>query len=645
MSDTKSNAFEQKNLPVDVIIATDCGSTTTKAIMIEKKNENGVDVYRQTFRGEAPTTVEAPFEDVTRGVLNAVQELEELSGRKIIDLDKVEKGADSPFYYRNEHPNDKNNGIDIYISTSSAGGGLQMITAGVVKSMTGESAQRAALGGGAIVMDILAINDKRLPHQRIETIRKLRPDMILLSGGTDNGSESHVTTMAELIASADPKPRLGHSFKLPVIYAGNKKACDKIKLILADKVDLTITDNLRPDLEVENLMPARQEIQRLFEEHVMKQAPGYDKLTRWVGAHIMPTPMAMGLIIQAIAKARQLNVVGVDIGGATTDVFSDFKVQLFGTQNFERIFNRSVSANLGMSYSVSNVMAEAGFENVMRWVPFDIEEVDLRNRIKNKMIRPTTIPQMLAELVIEQALAREALSLAFVQHKQLATGLKGVQRTGDLESLGGGMGGDESFIKMMDLDLLVGSGGVLSHAPRRNQSLSMMMDAYLPEGHTILAVDSIFMMPHLGVLSTVNKTAAEEVFDRDCMIYLGSTISAAGNSRQGWKSNTKAFSYEITLPDGKVLSGDIAYGSMKLIPELKVGERARFKGNPERDFDLGAGKGKIAEYEIWGGVVGVVLDGRGRPLNLPVGKSDRVAKLSEWAKELGAFENLSNVHL
>ncbi len=87
-------------------------------------------------------------------------------------------------------------------------------------------------------------------------------------------------------------------------------------------------------------------------------------------------------------------MIGVDIGGATTDVFS-----VFG-----EIFNRTVSANLGMSYSVSNVLAEAGIENILRWVPFAIDESELRNRIKNKMIRPTTIPQTLEELMIEQAI-------------------------------------------------------------------------------------------------------------------------------------------------------------------------------------------------------------------------------------------------
>ena len=89
----------------------------------------------------------------------------------------------------------------------------------------------------------------------------------------------------------------------------------------------------------------------------------------------------------------------MDIGGATTDVFSVFR-----NQEGEAIFNRTVSANLGMSYSISNVLAEAGMENVLRWVPFDIDVSDLGNRIKNKMIRPTTIPQALEELIMRAPL-------------------------------------------------------------------------------------------------------------------------------------------------------------------------------------------------------------------------------------------------
>ena len=586
-----------------VIVATDCGSTTTKAILIERKPEG----YRQTFRGESPTTVEAPFEDVTRGVLNSLAELEELSGRRILDGEKIITPARG------------GEGVDIYISTSSAGGGLQMMVAGVVKSMTAESAQRAALGAGAIVMDVLASNDQRPAHQKIERVRTLRPDMVLLSGGTDGGTVRHVAEMAEFLAAANPRPRLGSSFLLPVVYAGNQDARGAVQAALAEKAELHITDNLRPVLERENLAPARNEIHELFLKHVMAQAPGYGKLMSWVGAPIMPTPAAVGYIIQQIARKEGLNIIGVDIGGATTDVFSDFD----GT------FNRTVSANLGMSYSVSNVLAEAGLENILRWVPFDIDETDLRDRIKNKMIRPTTVPQLLEELKIEQAIAREALRLAFAQHKQLAVGLKGVQRGRTIsESFDESMSG-QTLIDMSRLDLLVGSGGVLSHAPRRSQAMLMLLDAFQPEGLTRLAVDSIFMMPHLGVLAQVHEAAAAEVFQRDCLINLGTCVAPLGRPRPG----ARCFDYALTV-DGRTRRGTVPGGQLVLEP-LGVGQTAALSLEPARGIDLGAGKGRAVEAEVHGGVVGVVFDSRGRPLQIPQG--DRSATLTGWAEALNAY--------
>jgi len=604
---------------LNVIVATDCGSTTTKAILIEKKPEG----YRQTFRGEAPTTVEAPFEDVTRGVLNSMAELEELSGRKLLDGERIIT------------PAREGAGADVYISTSSAGGGLQMMVAGVVKSMTAESAQRAALGAGAIVMDVLASNDQRAPHEKIERIRTLRPDMVLLSGGTDGGTVRHVVELAEFLAAANPRPRLGSSYSLPVVYAGNADARETVQQTLAEKAELHITENLRPVLERENLTPARDEIHDLFLKHVMAQAPGYRKLMGWVGAPIMPTPAAVGNIIQRIARSQSLNIVGVDIGGATTDVFSDFEVESDrGTsaepgESSQRVFNRSVSANLGMSYSVSNVLAETGLANILRWVPFDIDETDLRDRIKNKMIRPTTIPHLLEELKIEQAIAREALRLAFVQHKLLAVGLKGVQRGRTISESFDESTSGETVIRMAELDLLVGSGGVLSHAPRRNQAMMMLIDAFEPEGVTRLAVDSIFMMPHLGVLAEVHEQAAAEVFERDCLINLGTCVACSGRPKAG----SKCLEYRLTA-GGRTREGTVAGGEMALEP-LEVGQNAKVTVDPARSADVGAGRGKPIEAEIAGGVVGVVFDARGRPLAVP--EANRSETVTRWTQALGAY--------
>jgi len=592
---------------IKIILATDCGSTTTKAILIEKIGDG----YRQTFRGEAPTTVEAPFEDVTMGVLNAVQEVEELSGRKLIDENN-----------RIIKPARHGRGCDIYISTSSAGGGLQMMVAGVVRKMTAESAERAALGAGAIVMDVLACNDKRLPHEQIQRIRQLRPDMILLSGGVNGGTKTHVVELAELIAAADPKPRLGLGYRLPVIYAGNVDARPEIKLCLNEKTDLSLVENLRPVLEKENLNPAREKIHDLFLEHVMAQAPGYGKLLTWVDADIMPTPAAVGNILKTIAEKQNINAVGVDIGGATTDVFS-----VFGG-----IFNRTVSANLGMSYSISNVLAETGLANVVRWLPFDIDERDLRNRIKNKMIRPTTIPQTLEELILEQALAKEALRLAFIQHQAFATALKGVQQQRTIGDTFSQDTGGASLVNMLHLNLIVGSGGVLSHAPRMEQTALMLIDAFLPQGLTLLAKDSIFMMPHLGVLAQVHTKAATEVFEKDCMIYLGTAVCPVGRS----KKQKEIMHYRLDFPDGRIEQGNLLYGRMKLI-RLGVGEKAKLLAEPTRDFELGAGKGKKIQQEIFGGTVGIILDGRGRPLLLPEDTNLQRQNLKQWILALDVY--------
>ena len=600
-------------MTLKTILATDCGSTTTKAILIEYLNGE----YRLTQRGEAPTTVEAPFEDVTRGVLNAVMEIEELSGRTIIEDDQVIS------------PSNGTTGVDIYISTSSAGGGLQMMVAGVVKTMSGESAERAALGAGSIVMDIIASNDGRLPHEKIKRIRDLRPDMILLSGGIDGGTVSHVVELAEILAAANPQPRLGQEYKLPVIYAGNNKAQDQIRETLGDMVDLDIVDNIRPVLEKENLEPSRDKIHDLFMEHVMQQAPGYKKLMSWTDAPIMPTPGAVGSLIEMIAEKEDITVVGVDIGGATTDIFSVFQGK----------FNRTVSANLGMSYSICNVLAESGLDNVLRWVPFDIDRKELTNRIGNKMIRPTTVPQSLEELFIEQSIAREALRLSFKQHKEFAVGLKGIQKERTISDAFEQSTSGESLVNMMDLDLLVGSGGVLSHAPRREQSAKMLIDSFMPEGVTQLAVDSIFMMPQLGVLAHVDKEefkdesrkAALEVFHKDCLIRLGTCINPVGRSKPG----DIVLNAELTMPDGRILEQELIKDKIVRIEVPFEPVKAILR--PGKNMDIGAGPGQEIATDIYGGTVGLIFDGRDRPISIPSDPLKRLEALRSWSSALNEY--------
>ena len=164
----------------------------------------------------------------------------------------------------------------------------------------------------------------------------------------------------------------------------------------------------------------------------------------------------------------------------------------------------------------------------------------------------------------------------------------------------------QTLVDLMALDLLVGSGGVLSHAPRRQQAMIIMMDAFQPEGVTQLAVDSIFMMPQLGVLAQVNPGAATQVFKQDCLIHLGPCIAPIGSEGK--------LKIMVDLPSGKV-EEEISANEIHCYP-LPVGETAHVHLQPDRHFDLGAGGGVAVEKVVTGGVVGLVVDTRGRPLNL-----------------------------
>lgn len=589
------------------ILVTDVGSTTTKARLFSNREGE----WRYLSSGESPTTVEAPYENVTLGVKNAVNEVEELIDRSILSI--KENGI---MISHNESA-----GVDLYCTTSSAGGGLQMMVAGVIKTITAESANRAALGAGAIVMDILAVDDQRKDYEKIRRIRNLRPDMILLAGGTDGGTQYHVIQMAELIKAAGPKPRLGVNYKLPMIYAGNKDIRTKIEELMGEDFALEIVENLRSTLETEQTEPARIAVHELFMEHVMSHAPGYNELMTWTDIDIMPTPAGEGLAIQLISRTYELNVIGVGLGGATTNIYSIVDGK----------FVRSVSANLGMSYSITNVMKEAGIENIMRWIPFHIQEKDLGNRLLNKMIRPTTIPQTLEELIIEHSVAREAIRLGFKHHKTIATRLKGIHVQRDIASIFD-QGLAETYIDLMNIDIIVGTGGLLSHAPRRAQSMLIMIDAYQPEGITMMFQDSVFMMPHLGVLSSVYPDIAWNIFDKDCLIRLGTVIAPKGIGKEG----DKVMNIDLQMSDGKNIHEEMSFGEIKQL-SLKVGQAAKATISPQKGFDIGAGPGKKIEREVQGGVVGLLLDARGRPLQLPNDTVTRRNLLLNWFKNLDLY--------
>lgn len=589
--------------PVDKrILAVDVGSTTTKACLFQKDSSG----WRLLGKTTVPTTVESPHLDVMVGVKSALSKLSERLGIVLMDQGKLIS------------PAKEGEGVDLFVATSSAGGGLLMLVTGLMKEITAESAHRAALGAGAIVSDVISLDDSRMVVERLERIAKLRPDMILVTGGTDGGNISDVAAVSEIVAMAHPRPRFGEDFKIPVVYAGNIDARDYVAGVFRDVMDVTFTENIRPVLEKEVLDPARNAIHDVFLEHVMKRAPGYNTLLTWADGHVKPTPLAVGEMLRYVSQERNQDVLGMDIGGATTDVFSVIRGN----------FYRTVSANLGMSYSLGNVLTEAKPENILRWLPFEADEGYVRNWHFNKMIRPTTLPETFEELMLEQASAREILRLSLNHHKSLVRGLKGVKQKRDVGDIFNQKGTGSTLINLMEIGCIIGTGGALSYAPRRAQAAMIMIDGIEPEGVTDLFVDSQFLLPHLGVLVDIDMESAREILEREALVPLGTCVAPVGPRMPLGKTIAR-----VNLGD-KTYS--ITWGEIQKVPVPAEGA-VEIEIVPEREFDVGGGKGVPLRARAIPGVVGLILDGRGRPVWLPESARERIKLLKQWCTALDAY--------
>ncbi|HPT35582.1 MAG TPA: glutamate mutase L [Bacillota bacterium] len=584
------------------LLAADIGSTTTKTVLFEIQDG----AWAMKGKAVSPTTVEAPHLDVMIGLRQALSKLEALTGIRLLD------GA------RLITPAGEGLGVDIFVASSSAGGGLQMVVTGLMKEITAESAHRAALGAGAIVSDVIALDDPRSAIEKIDAIKRLRPDMVLVTGGTDGGNISEVAAIAEMVAMANPEPRFGQDFKTPVIFAGNVEARSFVEQLFKDQMELSFADNIRPMLEKEVLGPARHKIHDIFLEHVMMHAPGYSTLFAWADGHIKPTPVAVGDALRFVAGKFDGDLLAVDVGGATTDVFSVIDSE----------FYRTVSANLGMSYSMGNVLAEATPAMVLRWLPFEADENIVRNWNFNKMIRPTGLPHTFQELMLEQAVCKEALRLSLEHHKSLIRGLKGVRQQRGVGDIFRQAATGDTLVDMMEIKVMIGTGGALSYAPRRSQAAMILLDGLQPEGITHLYVDSWFLLPHMGVLMDIDKDVARELIEKETLIPLGTCIAPVGPQASPGRTIAR-----VTVGGDTY---DVVSGALQVI-DLEDGGQGGIEVVPHREFDVGGGPGRPVSEQLPGGVTRLILDGRGRPLELPKDVTSARRTVARWYHALGAY--------
>lgn len=450
----------------------DIGSTTTKAFLFS--NDGDLLASARTA-----TTVEKPFEDVKIGLRNAIKDIEQGTG-KIIFNNQGEISSE----------------INVLL-TSSAGGGLEMLVVGITDLYSAKIGRKAALGAGAIIQEVICGGDGRDIDDKIRLLGKIFPDIILLVGGINSNNITNICMYAEYIK----KSKMRNKYKknpIPILYAGNECARSEIVKILED-YPVFIDRNICQDFMLPDTKDLQKKIIEIFFEHVMEDAPGYAPLKNIVEVPILPTPIAVTKTLHLLSEDHN-NILMFDIGGATTDVFTLYNDKMF----------RSVSANIGMSFSIENVLNTSGLKNIIKYLRFHIDEDEILNYIGNKKLNPTSIPQSKIALEIERSVAINAITIALNNHfalykedleqkSQKFTRIKIYQKTFSLKTF------------LDSFDVVIGSGGIVSNNVDLNISKEIIENAVERKDIPRIYIDKGFMFPHVGVLSDYKPEMAKKI--------------------------------------------------------------------------------------------------------------------------------------
>ena len=390
------------------VLLIDFGSTYTKL--------TAVDVEGEAILGTAQsyTTVQT---DINDGLTNALRLLEEKTGK----LEFAETFA-----------------------CSSAAGGLRMVSSGLVPELTSEAAKLASLGAGAKIVGLYSF---QMTEEDMEEIQALKPDIFLLVGGTDGGNTACIEHNAQMLASIHPT--------FPIVIAGNRNSARKCQKIL-ENCETYVCPNVMPKFGTLNIEPTQKQIREIFLNRII-QAKGLSAAATLLSDIMMPTPSAVMQAMQLLSEGCEGelgigDLVAVDVGGATTDIYSMAEGMPESMNTVykgipEPFAKRTVEGDIGMRYSVHGIVEAVGADRVGKLAGIRPERVEelvswLREHTDSVPDGNTELEQLdhaLASMAIETAVARHAgtmeetytmMGLTYVQSGKNLTRVKQIVVTG-----------------------------------------------------------------------------------------------------------------------------------------------------------------------------------------------------------------------
>jgi hypothetical protein len=563
------------------LLAIDLGSVYTRAFLFDMVEGQ----YSFIASGSAPNTMKKPYCDINESLHRAFTQLEEKTGRGIID-------SQAKLLYPSTH---EGMGIDRLVLTYSAGPEVRMILVGLLPELSLDSLRVIANSVYGTVVDAIGVGDVRSIDEQIDTVLRLSPQIIVFGGGIELGANRSVLKMAELISLI--LKVLPEEKRPEVLYCGNSVLAQRIKEGLEHWTPVATAKNIRPSLNDETYMDAQLLLSQMVLYQKSQKIQGLEELSQICSTEPESTAMGFHRIIRYLGteSKQQRCVLGVDLGAShTTMALAD------RSQSIINVFD------LGLGTAMPMIIRKAGLDAIYEWIASDIPPSLVQDYIWQKRIQPGQIPADQVALEIEQAAARVALRWMIQQMKQRWP------------------------LDKQNFDPILVSGAVFGNVPHPSDSLMMVLDGIQPLGITTVTLDTNGITGPLGTAAKIHPAIAVQALESGAFLNLGTVICPISTERNG--KPVLRIRYETD--DGQKDDIQILKGTLVHIP-ISQGKAARIMvtGIGRTQVDPLVGKG-IAAFKTVGGVCGLVIDARGRDSILPADIEERRNQLHIWRTTL-----------
>lgn len=572
------------------LLAVDIGAVNTRAAYFDVV-ESG---YRFIGMGQSPTTSGAAVRNTMIGVQLAIENLQTLIGKPLMD--------DEGRLLIPSRPD--GSGVDSMVTTLSVGPVLKTLIVGLLPDVSFKSIESLAQTTYTRVVDSITLNDPRQPDEQINAIVRYSPELILIAGGIDGGASQSIQRILEIIGLG--AYLLPEAKRPAVLYAGNQALAKDVQATLSNIASIVhVCPNIRPSLDVEDLAPAQRELASMVVNIRQKQMPELEEIRTLSGGMILPSSYAQGRMIRFLSSYFRSGkgVLSIDVGASAISMGSSFSGDLY----------LNVFPQLGLGEALGGLLKYTSVDEIVRWLPLDLPADTVRNYLHQKSLYPAFVPAAKEELAIEQAIVRQNLQLATRWMLQRLPG-RFRPRTGLLPAF----------------EPILAGGAAITGAPSLGQKLMMLLDGLQPAGISTLALDQNNLLAMLGASADVNNVLPIQVIDSGALVYLATVISPVSNANYG----TPIISAKLIRDDGTEMTSEVKMGNLQVLP-LESGQTARLQLRPLQRADVGLGPGGAGEVEVVGSSLGIVIDGRGRPIRLPTDPAQRRELTQKWLATLG----------